>query len=251
MTQELASSGPAPIQRLALDEELLTAIRLISGGLGQLQRLDGANDFYHLPFLSLSGGFERLVKVMICLDALERTGQFPSSGAAFRGRQGHDLEELLRRILNECFNADYLAKIPVAQQDFAYLGSDELLEFVRVLSRFGQAARYHDLDVVLGTNPPTDSPKHEWESLEVKILFGNDRWKDEFIADPASREIHDRVTREVVIRLERFARALARLFTIGRLGKEAQRFTGHIGTFLYLSDSELGTREYSPLGVLR
>lgn len=68
---------PSLQQKLAIDQELLNAIRLIQAGFGQLQNLDAANDFYHLPLLTLSSGFERFMKVILCLRILEKTGEFP------------------------------------------------------------------------------------------------------------------------------------------------------------------------------
>ena len=64
---------------LALDQELLNSVRLIRAGLGQLQNIDGANDFYHLPILTLANGFERFMKVILCFRALEISGRYPSS----------------------------------------------------------------------------------------------------------------------------------------------------------------------------
>lgn len=62
---------PSVIQNVALNQELLNAVRLIRSGFGQLQNLDGGNDFYHLPLLKLASGFERFMKVILCLRALE------------------------------------------------------------------------------------------------------------------------------------------------------------------------------------
>ena len=46
--------APNMLQKLAIDQELLDSVRLIRSGFGQLQQLDGANDFYHMPLLTLS-----------------------------------------------------------------------------------------------------------------------------------------------------------------------------------------------------
>jgi len=236
-------------QKLAIDQELLNAVRLINAGLGQLQRLDGANDFYHLPLLTLASGFERLMKVILCFRILEKTGEFPNLGYFPSGRKGHDLELLLKKIREECFLDHYVDQIPVAKEDFEYLESQELLSFLAVLSRFGQAARYHHLDVVLGKQPKTGAPGMEWESLETAILIKRPDLIKEMEDFPASDKPHQEIAIEVVARLERFARALARLFTIGGIGQEAQRYLGYISKFLYLRDESLGKNEYSPVGA--
>jgi len=93
--------APNTSQIIAIDQELLTAVRLIKCGFGQLQQMDGANDFYHLPLLALSSGFERYLKVILCFRHLERTGEFPDSDGLPRGSKGHDLELLLERVRKE------------------------------------------------------------------------------------------------------------------------------------------------------
>lgn len=241
---------PTIHQKLAIDHELLNAVRLIQAGLGQLQKLDGANDFYHLPLLTLSSGFERLMKVMLCFRILEKTGEFPSAQDIPSGRSGHNLELLLKRIREECFSDLYVDQIPVAKEDLAYLESEELLSFLAVLSKFGQAARYYHLDVVLGKQPKTDAPDREWESLETAIATARPDLMKEVEEFPASERIYQEMAVEVVSRLERFARALARLFTIGGIGQEAKRYLGYVSKFLHLRDESLGKNEYSPLGSL-
>ncbi len=241
---------PTQIEReFAIDDELRTSIRLISAGLGQLQSLHGGNDFYHQPFLSLASGFERFMKVIICLDYLRVNDVFPSDPSFFtRGRQGHDLIHLLERIRTECFGDRYLESVPVALDDQEYLMSVELGEFVSVLSRFGKSARYHDLDVILGGKSDIESPVNEWNRLETSIMGQND-WLVEIVENPAETEVYTRVTSEVVGRLERLARALARLFTIGDIGSKAQQLMGHVTPFLFLRDSDLGQKKYLLTGM--
>ena len=240
--------APNTLQKLAIDQELLDTVRLIRSGFGQLQQLDGANDFYHMPLLTLSSGFERFLKVILCFRHLEKTGDFPRPNEISSGRQGHDLALLLNKVREECFLAKYVESIPVAKADLAYLESDELSPFFRILGRFGQAARYHHLDVVLGREPATDSPDREWESLETAILISRPKLLKELEENPGSDRVFREIAAEVVARLERLARALARLFTIGEIGTEAKRYLSYVGGFVHLRDEELGKTEYSPFG---
>jgi len=66
-------------QKVALALEIKTSVKLLCLGLAELQGIDGANDFYHLPFLLISSGFERLMKCIICLKRLKDTGRFPTT----------------------------------------------------------------------------------------------------------------------------------------------------------------------------
>ena len=237
---------PSIHQHLALDEELRTAIRLIRAGLGGLQAINSGNDFYYLPMIALASGFERLMKLVICLRVLKVTGEFPDRGIFKRGAQGHNLEVLLDQILDESFGAAYTSRVPAASADADALRSDpRLREIVRILSRFGEAARYHNLDVILGAQTKTDSPSDEWDHLETAIFTDNFDIEVEVKRDPNLKEPYKRIAKEFAIRLELLARALCRLFTLGNLHEEAKRYTGTIAPFLFLRDDELGTRDYA------
>lgn len=239
---------PSLQQKLAIDQELFNAIRLIQAGFGQLQNLDAANDFYHLPLLTLSSGFERFMKVILCLRILEKTGEFPGPSEIPSGRPGHDLELLLKKIRENCFLEQYVDKIPAAMEDLEYLESDDLLSFLKVLSNFGKSARYHYLDIVLGRQPQTEAPNIEWEQLETAIITNRPDLMEAIQEIPASDKVYQEVALEVVARLERFARALSRLFTIGGISQEAKRYYGYISKFLNLKDESLWKNKYNPFG---
>lgn len=233
---------------LALGQELFNAVGLIKVGFGQIQNVGAGNDFYHLPLLTLASGFERFLKVTLCFRWLEENGSFPNKAIFPSGRAGHDLNLLLKKVRKECFLVDYIKNVPVAQSDFEYLNSEGLLAFVSVLSDFGQAARYYNLDVIVGRQVQTDDPDAAWQRLETEILLARKDFMDEIEKNPASNRIRIEINNEVVARLERLARAIARLYTIGRIGGEAKRYLVYIGCFLHLTDAELGTKKYELSG---
>ena len=233
-------------QDLALGEEVRTSIKLVEAGLAQLQRIDGANDFYHLPMLLLANGFERLMKTIISLHHLRETGSYPTRKIFLTGRKGHDLVRLLDDIISRCFGSDYL-KRPAALHDVEYLRTDpQLRRLVQLLSDFGQAARYYHLDVVLGGGQETVSPEQTWQELELEVLSERSPdWLDRFKGPANLTGVYRDITHDLIVRLEKFARALVRLFTIGDLGDDAKRHTGTIGPFLYLMNGDLGRRDYA------
>ncbi len=243
---EQAERQPMPTiqQHAALDNELLTAVRLIQSGLGLLQGITGANDFYHLPMLTLASGFERFMKTLICLGALQKKGEYPRQTCL--KRLDHDLEALLETIIGEYFTQEYVRGVPAAAADVNYLRSDpDLRQLVKILSDFAKSARYHNLDVVTGKLNPAADPKEVWERHELKAL--TQLGLDEGLCDPSKLDrAYKTLMPHFVAHVERLARALSRLFTIGGLGKEARTYTGHIATFLFLTDDELGKRAYDP-----
>ncbi|MFC1712736.1 hypothetical protein ACFL6S_03645 [Candidatus Poribacteria bacterium] len=244
MAKRSGATGVTIQQRFALNEEVRTSIKLIEAGLGQLQRISGANDFYHLPMLTLANGFERLMKAIICLYTFREIGLFPDRSVFPRSVKGHDLTWLLTKITNECFDKGYVTGRQAAFDDIEYLCNDpQLRKLVDALSDFGQSARYYNLNIVLGENPATLSPKDQWERVERMILEEDDDWAQRLEGTDLD-ELYNGITTKLVSRLERFARALVRLFTIGGLGPEAKQYTAVIAPFLFLRDSDLGKRSY-------
>lgn len=234
------------VRQVAAGHELATAIRLIQVGLRELQAIDGANDFYHLPFLTLANGLERYLKVILCLRFHETEGRFPNYKELISGRSGHDLTALLKRVIGDCFSESYVTRIPVAAEDIDFLTTNRRLhEVVNLLSRFGQAARYYHLDLVLGTEPDTDSPEDEWARLELELVKERPGFQSKLSEPGGLEETYAFIRHELTVLLERFCRALARLFTIGKLGELAQRNMTYVVPFLMIRDSELGEYDYT------
>ena len=230
-----------PIEReLALNDELHIAVRLIRIGLKEIRIIDGGNDFYHPIMLTLASGIERLLKVIICFHIFEATGTLPSAYPWKEGRQGHDLVFLLDHITTHCFSDNYLMKIPVAKEDIEFLRTDNhVREIIRILSDFGQSARYYNLDLIKGQKS-SDSPKAEWQKLESVILKAKPGWKDLIQTDLNLDETYKYINNEIVKHLEKFVRALSRLFTIGGLGQKAKQYSSAVFLFVQLSDGQLG-----------
>lgn len=233
-------------QELSLHDELHTAVRLMQMGLKEVRNIDGGNDFYHPLMLTLASGIERFMKVIICFHILETTGTFPSvyPWEAKKKQIGHDLVFLLAHITTHCFSDVYLRKIPVAKGDIDYLRNDtHVLEIVRILSAFGQAARYYNLDLIKGQKTYS-SPKDEWQKLESIILREKSDWQKLIDTDLYLEETYKHINQEIILRIEKFVRALSRLFTIGGLGQKAKQYSSAVFPFVQLSDEQLGKTEY-------
>jgi len=235
-------------QRLRLGEEVLTSVRLIAAGLAEVQAIDGRSDFRHAALLLLSGGLERLMKCVICYRRLHVRGSLPSANDL--KRLGHDLEELLKVVSFECFDPTYQQSRTWAADDAAYLSSDpHVAGLVCALSRFSRSSRYYNLDVVGGSEPDVDSPEMEWSQLMGEVLDGVPGLWEEFIAPETNARAYQEIARVFVSRIERFTRALSRLFVLGSLGPEAKAVSGYTHAFLMLDDADLGARQYRGMSV--
>lgn len=241
---------PSTLQNVMIGEELLASIRLLKAGLRELNRMTGATDFFHFPILLLASGFERMMKTVICCHHLETTGDYPDRRVFPKGKRGHDLVWLLGQITRRCFSDEYLARTPAASADIQFLRNDpKLAKIVRILSDFGQSARYYNLNVVLGESDPGPSPDEEWQRLELEVLQEDPFWASR-IADPKqSNAVHRQINTELTVQCERLARSLSRLFTLGGLGAQAQQISPHTFHFLGLMDHQLGKTDYEKVHI--
>jgi hypothetical protein len=241
---------PSTLQNVMIGEELLTAIRLLKTGLRELNRMDGSTDFFHLPILILASGFERLMKTVICCHHLETTGDYPDRSIFPKGKKGHDLVILSDMISRDCFSNRYLQKVPAAKSDIDFLRNDiKITRIVRILSDFGQGARYYNLNVVLGATDPGPSPEEEWQKLEMEILKEDPKWESRVTDFGKIGSIHKQINDSLTIQCEKLARALARLYTIGGLGDLAMKISSHTHHFLFLTDEKLGATNYEKIVI--
>jgi len=228
-------------QEMALTLEIETAVKLLRTGLAELQCIDGANDFYHLPFLLLSSGFERLMKCMICLKRRNDTGNYPATNEL----KTHDLMDLKNCILSKCISKTTAFRREATKEDYHFMTADaDFQRLLGILSLFGEFARYYNLDVVTGSTQPTVDAKDRWEKYEQDLV--NKHAELPNLCQDANRidDFYREINRIIVSKLERFARALARQFTLGDLGPKAKSHTGTIGCFLFLTDDGLGRQDY-------
>ena len=233
-----------PIRNLALIEEVRTAIYLIQEGLISLNRLDGANDFAHLPILLLSNGFERLLKMVICLDYLERKGQFPND-SSFHEYKHHKIGKLLKQVIHIAKGWKYSESREATKSDMEFLeNDDDLKRIVTLLEKYADAGRYYNIDVIVGKkHSADDDPVRLFDSYCDDIFFSQSDWQNKITGENLGERMDENIryiNRHITTLLQRFARALCRMFTMGRLGQIGSQQTGTIGCFLYLQDKDLG-----------
>ena len=230
-------------KKICLGDEVKISIKLLLLGLGALQKINEENDFYHLPFLLLSSGFERLMKCIMCLKYYKENKIFPSLKKIKGNTNGHDLMYLKNKVIKDCISKSITFTKEVTKKDYEYISNDKNLDkLIEVLSKFGQYSRYYNFDIVIGKGSPKDNVEVNWQNYELELI--KDRMdlitaykKNEYIA-------YEYINNQIIIKLEKFARALVRQFTLGDLGNEAKTYTGVIDPFLFLKDDELGKRDY-------
>ncbi|MFO7654622.1 MAG: polyphenol oxidase family protein [Candidatus Krumholzibacteriia bacterium] len=154
-----AGLGPALV---ALARELQGGGDLLAAGLRERRH---AAPTTHPVLTCLAAGCERLLKAVVCLAEQRRTGRFPGRGIFPSGHRGHALVGLAQR-LTAAAGDDPRPQAVAAGRLLASVPAIGLLE---CLSGYAQAARYHDLDLVLGHASRGGAPQRHWEAFLERL----------------------------------------------------------------------------------
>ena len=238
----MASTELSTEQAFALADELDTAAKLTRYGIEALHDLNAANDFHHLPMQLLSQGFERLLKATYAMAVREQSCEMPTSVTVKRDF-GHDLLKLTDALVEVVSPVGEYTSRPAVREDLEFLSDDrELRRILKLLSTFGTWSRYYNLGVLLDPSSARaeDDPALAWQEIEGEALRrmpgGLDRLGELSEQDKLFQEIYEEISRP----LDRFSRAISRMWTLGPLGAEGKRFMGQIKESLFLRDEDLG-----------
>ena len=136
---------------------------------------------------------------------------------------------------------------PFAAMDYELITNDDFIsQICNTLSAFGKRARYFNLDAILGVDQDFDAKK-AWEKMETiigKEIYGETRFY-ELLADFRQIDkIYLETNQEIIIRLEKFFRALTRQFIFGNFSSESKTFLFQIEAFSAIDDNQLGNTDY-------
>ncbi|MCY3850950.1 MAG: hypothetical protein OXF75_09145 [Acidimicrobiaceae bacterium] len=249
-------------QSLSLIHETETAIMLLDEGIRVISEWDGGQDHRIRGLFSTSQGFERLLKLTMTL-ILTGEGKPPSSKDLKR-EYGHHLLQLLDDILNKAKDDAEFAKTqrllydiptigmtkteirnrPPFQDDIAFCRSDRVLrEMFDIFGEFGTGGRYHNFDVLLDKRSRAGDPMERWEALEMAIFDEEPRWLKMMVSDTAqfSRRWYPYLASRQVETLQRAARFLVRLWTLGPAQQHGKRLSGLVSRFLSITDDKLSS----------
>ena len=235
-------SGLTTEQRCSLIEETETAIALLDEGIRAIAVWNGGKDRRIRGLFSMSQGFERLLKLTMPL-ILSAEGAHPSS-KDFKKNYGHRLLPLLDDILTRARADADLMQRPALRGDIDFCASDRhLREMFDIFGEFGTGGRYHNLDVVLGNSSQADDPMSRWDALEMALHREDPEWFRLVESDPAlwSERWYPYLAAKQVETLQRAARFLVRLWTLGPAQTEGQRLNGLLRRFLFLTDDQLAS----------
>lgn len=227
-------------QSFALLEELSNTSRLIELGISEIHRLSGANDFHHGALQLLAQGFERLVKCTIIVSIAARGEPLPTQND-LRKAWGHRLTEAHATMLGLISEVPEFSRRPVASDDIEFLKNDaDLAELLEILSIFGGAGRYFDLDAIV-SNDDRDydlAPSRIWSRLEFQLWKADGfPWANQTDPIPAFELINAAIARV----FDRYARAIARAWFLGAVGPAGRgNAVGSLDRWNSMTDDQLG-----------
>ena len=223
-------------RRLAFIYETETAVALLDEGIARIAAWDGGDDRRIIALHLLAQGFERFLKVTHAVNQLSTEGALPTS-RQIRMEFGHVLTKLVDEIVAACRNDSTFICRPAIQSDMDFLADEEhWREILDILSGLGSGGRYHDLDTMLDGHSAWESPLDRWKALEMAFCRADPKWQELMESDVGSfqRQWYPALSAKQTETLQRAARAIARMWTLGPAQPHAQRLTGVIGRFLFI-----------------
>ncbi len=230
-------------RRLAFIYETETAVTLVGEGIQSIAEWDGKEDRRVVGLHLLAQGFERLLKVTKALIQLGEEGALPSS-RQLRTDYGHVLFDLLDDVLAACRRNETFTARPAIRCDIEFLASNDLWRaMLDALSELGSGGRYHDLDTMLDGSARSQRPLDLWETIEMDICKADPKWFALMESDPASfsRQWYPALSSIQTECLQRAARAITRMWTLGPAQENGRTMTGTISRYLFLMDDQLKT----------
>ena len=231
------------LKNVSLTLEVQTSVYFIKKGICELKKTNIGFEEDYIALTLLSTGFERLMKCIVCLIHYKKNSAYPP----FKKIKtlSHDLNKLRKIIIEEFDNKEYKNTIAKNQDIDVIRNNSQILKFVSLLSDFGLGDRYYNLDNVTGNPKQRKNPRHAFDELINEIIDSNDGLKqirsEIFKGNfSESRDLDGKLTHELIVLIEQFARALSRLFTLGNLDKA---MSGIVSCF-FLIDADLGKADY-------
>jgi hypothetical protein len=195
--------------------------------------------YYFLWFSLLSTGFERLMKLIICLHEFEQNGAFPTR--RFQRQMGHNLVALRNEIVARCFTPTYCASV-AGQEDYQFITSNNVINAIlSAIDDFAREDRYMFMDNITDPAIGREWPKRRWEEIE-RFALSVPVYDHLLMHDHAERCRRANVMMKAHV--EQFVRALARLFIHGNLGDLARSQFVQVMEYIRIDDADLGRKTY-------
>ena len=237
--------GNKVLKQISLIQELELGIETVKSGLSIIQSIEFQRTPSFLIFLILSTGLERILKIIIGMRLLSDHKSFPTE-KELKKKYGHSLIKLRNEILNICYDEKKLSP-QIIHEDFNFIKNDVILnELLKQLSEFATKDRYVYMNRISNENSTGKLLSNRWEEIENKIISNKESL--ELIQNNRDKEYIEIISKSLVNCIERFLSALARTITFGKMNKDSNSAGTLLYEFLFIKESQMGTRKYDLFG---
>ena len=151
-------------QLVLLGIEIQSATNLLRDGCASLKAMRHTSTGIDSVWTLLALGVEKLCKVAVGLDGVNKTGVWPVNRVRGYGHAIVRLDERIRRTMEA--SVPDAVRPHVVREALERVKTDPIWPLLRTgLDRYGSNGRYHYLDWV-GGQPDFDSPRGYWDSIE-------------------------------------------------------------------------------------
>lgn len=230
------------LKSISANDEIRIALDCINLGISHIAKWDGKGYEYFIPLLLLSTGFERLMKILLCLKYFDEYGSYPST-TDFNQHIGkiHDIETLMTKILEILKNNPLYGFAPDRKADIGFLENDKDIKWlISLLSDFAKHSRYHNLNVMIDNGKSKEDPWDSISQFRTQYFIAHFQLQNEVLLQdltPFYTEVHS----HLIGIIQRFTRVLCFCFTQGAFGSTARQVSaGLLDDFMFLKDEQIG-----------
>jgi len=228
------------MSNIYLIQELDIAISTIESGFSILRKAKPLKTNYFLLFLVFSTGLERILKVLLCLHYYSQNEKYPTE-KIMKG-YGHNIHELHKSVIDLSYTDESMKK-EIIKDDFTFMSTNLLLQkFILSHSEFATKNRYAYLNGVSLGQSTISWFSSVWEEIENIAIPIKEALP--YIENNQLEQYCVIVNNLIIVCIEKYMRALARTVTLTHLSKDAQSLAGRFFDYLFLSDEELGKKQY-------
>lgn len=253
MTERVKASEPENQQQLMLIAEFRSSVKDIVSGLCELNRKGAAEDYFHLPILLISTGIAQFLKTfnrLLQLDATGNLSDVKSVRPVPTGISSNELRLLLTRLCQQSFSDAFLHQHPQTVSKIQRLQTDDRIRrLIDTFSDFAMGARYYNMNIISGVEPPGACQADELEKLREDIIEEKNLRQGAMTTSAFHRIVDREICSRITFATELLMHTLSRLVAVGRSDEEANLISDLTSHFLFLSDDDFGKTDYSQMNT--
>lgn len=235
------------LKLISEEDEIKIGFDCIKKGIIEFSKFGPTTVHLFIPLLLISTGFERILKILYCLNFKQVKNRYPTT-SELRNDINHSLKKLKEDLIltlesNELYHT---AQARIDDIDFLKNNSD-FLEFITILDDFSKKGRYFNLDMITSGIDYFSKPEGLISKLLNRMMLRYPDVIEEQMKPPYNTQlIYDYFNPYIIEIVQRFARLLCFAFTQGAYGNKARQISAtFVNDFLSLRDEQLSTINFT------